>query len=142
MLIIKQYLVILGVLFIVITSTQVVKSETIPKAEEMYVTTEDIILDIVFPHIDKRVISEYGQNTLFDWQWKGIFDITYNDNHSYDVTVKIEIPSKNLDDAKEDLVKVRISPSCDSDKINKLKCKHGFKIDILDYKHLSQLPSH
>ncbi|MGE7998038.1 hypothetical protein ACQKOF_05070 [Lysinibacillus sp. NPDC093190] len=64
---VKQYLVILGVLFIVITSTQVVKSETIPKAEEMYVTTEDIILDIVFPYIDKRVISEYGQNTLFDW---------------------------------------------------------------------------
>ncbi|MGN4126068.1 hypothetical protein ACMGD3_13820 [Lysinibacillus sphaericus] len=135
---VKQYLVILGVLFIVITSTQVVKSETIPKAEEMYVTTEDIILDIVFPYIDKRVISEYGQNTLFDWQWKGVFDITYNDNHSYDVTVKIEIPSKNLDDAKEDLVKVRISPSCDSDKINKQKCNHGFKIDILDYKHLSQ----
>ncbi|MGE7694488.1 hypothetical protein ACQKNC_10255 [Lysinibacillus sp. NPDC094177] len=139
---VKQYLVILGVLFIVITSTQVVKSETIPKAEEMYVTTEDIILDIVFPHIDKRVISEYGQNTLLNWQWKGIFDITYNDNHSYDVTVKIEIPSKNLDDAKEDLVKVRISPACDSEKINKQKCNHGFKIDILDYKHLSQLPSH
>lgn len=139
---VKQYLVILGVLFIVITSTQVVKSETIPKAEEMYVTTEDIILDIVFPHIDKRVISEYGQDTLLNWQWKGIFDITYNDNHSYDVTVKIEIPSKNLDNAKEDLVKVRISPSCDSEKINKQKCNHGFKIDILDYKHLSQLPSH
>jgi|GEM_PF-3171664 len=135
---VKQYLVILGVLFIVITSTQVVKSETIPKAEEMYVTAEDIILDIVFPYIDKKVISEYGQNTLFDWRWKGVFDITYNDNHSYDVTVKIEIPSKNLDDAKEDLVKVRIFPSCDSDKINKQKCNHGFKIDILDYKHLSQ----
>ncbi|ALC85265.1 hypothetical protein AM499_05120 [Bacillus sp. FJAT-22090] len=57
---------------------------------------------------------------------------------SYDVTVRIEIPSKNIDDAKVDLVKVRIFPSCDSGKINKQKCNHGFKIEILDYKHLSQ----
>lgn len=136
--VVKHYLVLLGFILIVLTSTQVAKSETIPKAAEMYVTTEDIILDIIFPDIDKRVIKEYGQNTLFDWQWKGIVDITYNDNHSYDVAVKIEIPSKNLDAAKQDLVKVRVSPSCDSDKINKQKCNHGFKIEILDYKHLSQ----
>ncbi|MFJ8459717.1 hypothetical protein ACIQ57_11370 [Lysinibacillus xylanilyticus] len=135
---VKQYLILLGFLFIVLTSTQVVKSETVPKIEEMYVTTEDIISDIIFPTVDKRVLKEYGQNTLFDWQWKRILNITYNDNHSYDVTVKIEIPSKNFDDAKEDIVKVRISPSCDSDKINKQKCNHGFKIEVLDYKHLSQ----
>ncbi|WP_374966337.1 hypothetical protein [Lysinibacillus sp. RS5] len=135
---VKQYLILLGFLFIVLTSTQVVKSETVPKAEEMYVTTEDIISDIIFPTVDKRVIKEYGQDTLFDWQWKRILDITYNDNHSYDVTVKIEIPSKNFDDAKEDVVKVRISPSCDSDKINKQQCNHGFNIEVLDYKHLSQ----
>ncbi|MEX3744124.1 MULTISPECIES: hypothetical protein [Lysinibacillus] len=135
---VKQYLILLGFLFIILTSTQVVKSETVPKIEEMYVTTEDIISDIIFPTVDKRVIKEYGQNTLFDWQWKRILNITYNDNHSYDITVKIEIPSKNFDDAKEDIVKVRISPSCDSDKINKQKCNHGFKIEVLDYKHLSQ----
>lgn len=135
---VKQYLILLGFLFIVLTSTQVVKSETVPKAEEMYVTTEDIISDIIFPTVDKRVIKEYGQDTLFDWQWKRILDITYNDNHSYEVTVKIEIPSKNFDDAKEDVVKVRISPSCDSDKINKQQCNHGFNIEVLDYKHLSQ----
>ncbi|WP_223556973.1 hypothetical protein [Lysinibacillus sphaericus] len=135
---VKQYLILLGFLFIVLTSTQVVKSETVPKVEEMYVTTEDIISDIIFPTVDKRVIKEYGQDTLFDWQWKRILDITYNDNHSYDVTVKIEIPSKNFEDAKEDVVKVRISPSCDSDKINKQQCNHGFKIEVLDYKHLSQ----
>ena len=135
---VKQYLILLGFLFIILTSTQVVKSETVPKIEEMYVTTEDIISDIIFPTVDKRVLKEYEQNTLFDWQWKRILNITYNDNHSYDVTVKIEIPSKNFDDAKEDIVKVRISPSCDSDKINKQKCNHGFKIEVLDYKHLSQ----
>ncbi|WP_068986309.1 hypothetical protein [Lysinibacillus xylanilyticus] len=135
---VKQYLILLGFLFIVLTSTQVVKSETVPKVEEMYVTTEDIISDIIFPTVDKRVIKEYGKDTLFDWQWKRILDITYNDNHSYDVTVKIEIPSKNFEDAKEDVVKVRISPSCDSDKINKQQCNHGFKIEVLDYKHLPQ----
>lgn len=136
---VKQYLVLLGFLFIVLTLTQVVvKSETNSEVKGMYVTTEDIILDIVFPVIDKRVIKEYGQDTLFDWEWKRIVDIAYNENHSYDVTVRIEIPSKDIDDAKEDLVKVRISPSCDSGKINKQKCNHGFKIEILDYKHLSQ----
>lgn len=136
---VKRYLFLLGFLFIVLTLTQVVvKSETNSVGEGMYVTTEDIILDIVFPIIDKRVIKEYVQNTLLYWEWEGIVDIAYNDNHSYDVTVKIEIPSKKLDDAKEDLVKVRISPSCDSGKINKQKCNHEFKIEILDYKHLSQ----
>lgn len=121
---------------------QVAKSETITKAEEMYVTTEDIISDIIFPTIDKRVIKEYGGDNRLIWHWKRIVGITYNENHSYDVTVKIEIPSKdineNVENVKEDLVKVRISPSCDSEKINKQKCNHGFEIEILDYKHLSQ----
>jgi hypothetical protein len=134
---VKQYLVLLGLLFIVLTPSQVVKSETNSEVEEMYVTTEDIILDILFPIVDNRVIKEYGQDTLISWHWKRIVGITYNDNHSYDVTVRIEIPSKNLDDFKEDLVKVRISPSCDSDRINKQKCNHEFKIEIVDYKHLS-----
>jgi len=136
---VKKYLALLGFVFIVFIPTQIVKSETNSEAEEMYVTTEDIILDIIFPTIDKRVIKEYGGDNFFDWQLKRIVGITYNDNHSYDVTVKIEIPPKKLNvNVKEDLVKVRISPSCDSDKINKQKCNHGFNIEILEYKHLSK----
>lgn len=139
---VKHYLVLLGFILIVLTSMQVAKSETIPKAEEMYVTTEDIISDIIFPTIDKRVIKEYGGDNRLIWHWKRIVGITYNENHSYDVTVRIEIPSKdineNVENVKEDLVKVRISPSCDSEKINKQKCNHGFEIEILDYKHLSK----
>lgn len=103
----------------------------------MYITTEDIIADIVFPTIDKRVIKEYGQDTFLGWEWKRIVGITYNDNHSYDVSVKIEIDPEKSDEYKEDLVKVRIYPSCDSDKLNKEKCNHGFKIEIIEYKHLS-----
>ena len=139
---VKHYLVLLGFILIILTSMQVAKSETIPKAEEMYVTTEDIISDIIFPTIDKRVIKEYGGDNRLIWHWKRIVGITYNENHSYDVTVKIEIPSKdineNVENVKEYLVKVRISPSCDSEKINKQKCNHDFEIEILDYKHLSQ----
>ena len=134
---IKRYLILLGSLFLIFTLTQVVKSETNSEVEGMYVTTEDIILDILLPIIDKRVIKEYGQDAHINWQWKRIVGITYNENHSYDVAVRIENPSKNLDDVKEDLVKVRISPSCDSDSINKQKCNHEFEIEILDYKHLS-----
>ena len=133
----KKHLFLTGLLFMVISFTQVVISESISEKEEMYVTTEDIILDIVFPTIDKRVIQEYGGDNLFGWELKRIASITYNDNHSYDVTISIEIPPKNFnDEIKEDLVKVRISPSCESEKINKQKCNHEFKIEILDYKHL------
>ena len=136
---VKKYLFLLGsgFLFLVFTLTQVVNSETVLNEEGMYATTEDIILDIVFPIVDNRVVKEYGQDTLFGWEWKRIIDITYNDNHSYDVSIRIEIPSENPDDYKEDLVKVRISPPCDSDKLNKLRCDHGFKIEVVDYKHLS-----
>ncbi|WP_077215202.1 hypothetical protein [Bacillus dakarensis] len=134
---VKICIFLFGILFSTFIPLQTVKAETVPKAEDLYVTIEDIISDIVFPSIDKRVIKEYGQDTLFGWEWKRIVDISYNDNHSYDLSVRIKIPSKNLDNNKEDLVKVRISPSCDSDKLNKLKCNHGFKIEILDYKHLS-----
>ncbi|WP_391122369.1 hypothetical protein [Psychrobacillus sp. L3] len=134
---VKRYLVLLGFLLIVLTLTQVVvKSETNSEVEGFYVTTEDIILDIILPIIDERVMKEYGQNTL-SWHWNRIVGITYNDNHSYDVTVKIEIATKNLDESKEDIVKVRISPSCDSNSINKQICNHDFKIEILDYKHSS-----
>lgn len=100
-------------------------------------TTEDIISDIVFSTIDQRVIKEYRQDTLFDWEWKRIVGITYNSNHSYDVSVKLKFLLEILVIIKEYLVKVRIFPSCDSDKLNKLECNHGFKIKIVDYKHLS-----
>ncbi len=65
--------------------------------------------------------------------------MTYNDNHSYAIAIRIEIPLKHLADVNEDLVKVRISPSCDSESINKQKYDHGFEIKILDYKHLCLL---
>ncbi|MFL0504897.1 hypothetical protein ACH0B5_04040 [Ureibacillus sp. 179-F W5.1 NHS] len=132
---IKQLLFLFGILFSVFTPTQIVKSNEV---EKLYVTTEDIILDIIFPTVDKRVLREYGKNSLFDWQWKGIVDISYEEDHSYDVTIKIEIPSNKIEDFKEDIVQVKISPSCDSDKINKQKCNHGFTIEILKYEHVKQ----
>ena len=135
---VKQFLILLGFFVFAFTPMQTVEAETVPKVEDSYVTTEDIVSDLVFPTIDKRVIKEYGGNVLFDWQWKRIVSIKYNDNHSYDVAVRVNIPSKNNDNDKEDLVKVRVSPSCDSGKINKQKCNHGFKIEIVEYKHLSQ----
>lgn len=61
----KQYLILVGLLFLIVIPKQIVKSETISNVEGMYVTTEDIIADIVFPTIDKRVIKEYGQDSLF-----------------------------------------------------------------------------
>ena len=135
----KHYLFLIGFVFIVLIITQNTKSEANSEMEEMYVTSEDIVSDIIFPIIDKRVIKEYGGDNHLIWHWNRIVGIAYNEGHSYDVTVRIDIPSKKpKGNIKEDLVKVRISPSCDSEKINKQKCNHGFEIEILDYKHLSQ----
>ncbi|MFC4323019.1 DUF3888 domain-containing protein [Litchfieldia salsa] len=131
-----RYILLVGLLFFLSFPTQIVKAETISNVDGMYVTTEDIIFEIIFPTIDQRVTKEYGKETFVSWQWKRIVGITYNDNHSYDVVVRIEVPVEN-GDYSEDLVTVRISPSCDSDKINKLKCNHEFKVDILDYEHVS-----
>ena len=134
----KKYLFILEFVVIVFLPAQIVKSEAKSEAQGLYVTTEDIISDIIFPTVDERVIEEYGGDQFLVWNWKRIVNITYNDNHSYDVTVSIEIPPNNpTDQAKEDLVKIRISPSCDSEKINQEICHHEFKIEILDYEHLS-----
>jgi len=133
-----RYLILVGFFVFVFTPLQNVKAENVPKVEDSYVTTEDIVSDLVFPTIDKRVIKEYGSDELFDWEWQRIIDIKYNDNHSYDVAVRINIPSRKDDNVKEDLVKVRVSPSCDSGKINKQRCTHDFKIEIVDYKHLSK----
>ena len=134
----KKYLMIFGFFLFTFTPIQTVKAETIPAVENSYFTTEDIVSDLVLPTIDKRVIKEYGGDALFSWKWQRIDGIKYNDNHSYDVSIKIKIPSGNLDTDKEDLVKVRIFPPCDSGKINKLKCNHDFKIEVLEYIHLSE----
>jgi hypothetical protein len=135
---VKQYLILLGFLLFTFTPIQTVEAEKVSKLEpELYMTTEDIISDIVFPTIDKKVLKEYNNNST-NWQWTRIVGIDYNDNHSYDVAVRIRVNPKNDrgDNYKEDLVKIRISPSCDSIKINKNKCNHDFKIEVLEYKHL------
>lgn len=108
-----------------------------PYAENWYVTPEDIVLDIIFPSIDKRVIKEYGSDGLFGWQSQRIVGIVYNNNHSYDVSVRLQVPDeRNIPgNFAQDLVKVRVSPSCDSPKIG---CSHGFKVEVLEYKHESK----
>jgi hypothetical protein len=134
---VKLYLILLGFLLSVFTPMQVVKAESISKLEpELYMTTEDIILDIVFPTIDKKVQKEYNEEWI-DWEWRKIVGIDYNNNHSYDVAVRIRVSPQNTrrDSYLEDLVKIRISPSCDSNKMNKKKCNHDFKIELLEYKH-------
>ncbi|MEH7306059.1 hypothetical protein [Neobacillus drentensis] len=109
-----------------------------PYAEDWYVTPEDIIRDIIFPAIDKRVIKEYGgkESASFGWQQQRIVNIVYNNNHSYDISLRIQVPDSNNNpfEYAEDLVKVRVSPSCVSPKIG---CSHGFKVEVLDYEHLN-----
>ncbi|SNT56876.1 Protein of unknown function [Bacillus sp. OK838] len=134
----KRYLILLGFFLFAFTPMQAVKAESVSKVEGWYGTTEDIFGDIVFPTLDKKIEKEYGRN--LGWQWQRIVGISYNENHSYDVDIKIQVSSERNEplDYVEDQVKLRISPSCDSEKLNQLKCNHGFKIEILDYKHLSQ----
>ena len=113
------------------------KEEVKPFAEDWYVTTEDIFWDIIFPTIDKRVIKEYGGNEYsgFGWGKQRIINIVYNNNHSYDLSIKIQVPDDNPLKYVEDLVKVRVSPSCESPKIS---CSHGFNVEVLEYEHLNQ----
>jgi hypothetical protein len=110
--------------------------EVKPYAEDWYVTPEDIIRDIIFPAIDKKVVKEYGgkETSGFGWQQQRIVKIVYNNNHSYDISIRIQVPDSNNNPA-EDLVKVRVSPPCDSPKIG---CSHGFKAEVLDYEHLNK----
>ncbi|WP_051348786.1 hypothetical protein [Peribacillus kribbensis] len=86
--------------------------------DDMYVTTEDIISDIIFSSIDKRVMKEYPGNNAatFGWKSQRIVGIVYNNNHSYDVSMRIQVPDKNNSSFEyaEDSVKVRVTPSCDS----------------------------
>ena len=88
--------------------------------EDWYVTPEEIIWDIIFPAIDKRVIKEYGgkEDLTFGWKKQRIVNIVYNNNYSYDLSIRIQVPDNNNIRIKytEDLVKVRVSPSCDSPK--------------------------
>jgi hypothetical protein len=140
----KKMIVLFTVLFMFFTGNLVNAKPPEPKeikplAEDWYVTPEDIIRDIVFSSIDKRVMKEYqGKDAAtLVWQSQRIVDIVYNNNHSYDISLKILVPdeSNNLGNFAEDLVKVRVSPSCDSPKIG---CKHGLKVEVLEYKHLSE----
>jgi len=57
---VKQYLILFGFLLSAFTPLQTVKAETVTNVEGEYFTTEDIVSDLVFPTIDKRVIKEYG----------------------------------------------------------------------------------
>ncbi|MBO0997466.1 DUF3888 domain-containing protein [Bacillus sp. SD075] len=134
----KRYLILLGFFLLAYTPMQAVKAESVSKVEGWYGTTEDIFGDIVFPTLDKKIEKEYGRN--LGWQWQRIVGINYNENHSYDVDIKIQVTSERNEPLNyvDDQVKLRIFPSCDSEKLNQLKCNHGFKIEILDYKHLSQ----
>lgn len=67
---VKRYLILVGLLLVVFTPLQAVKADSVSN-EENYVTTEDIVLDIIFPTIDKRVMKEYGGNAAtFGWQTK------------------------------------------------------------------------
>lgn len=142
--ILKKMFVVITILMIYALNTPPVyakpqeQREIKPFAEEWYVTTEDIIWDIIFPFIDKVVIKEYGgrEDSGFGWKKERIVNIVYNNNHSYDISIRIQVPVKSQNPLtyREDLVRVRISPSCDSPKIS---CSHGFSVDVLEYKQLS-----
>jgi len=133
---VKRCLLILGVSLLALSSLQIVQAAPTSNAEDNYFTTEDIIADIVFPSIDKKVVEKYGSEDAFSWQLRRIVGINYNQNHSYDVSMWVKIDIKDKPHKyTEDLVKVRIFPPCDSDKI---ECDHDFKIEMLDYKHLTQ----
>ncbi len=135
-LMLKRCLLLSGFLFLIVP-LQVVRSETITK-EDLYVTAEDIIGDLVMPTIDKEIEKMYGRN--LNWERGRIEGIDYNSNHSYDVLMRMKVSTQGNQpfDYVTDEITLRISPSCDSEKINQEVCNHGFKIEVLDYKHLSQ----
>jgi len=62
---VKKGIVLFAILLMFATDNLVYAKPPEPKeikpyADDWYVTPEDIILDIIFPAIDKRVIREYG----------------------------------------------------------------------------------
>lgn len=141
---VKKMIVLFTVLLMFATNNLVSAKPPVPKeikpySADWYVTPEDIIRDIIFPAIDKRVIKEYGgkEASGFGWKQQRIVNIVYNNNHSYDISIRIHVPNSNNIPIgyAEDLVKVRVSPPCDSPKIG---CSHDFKVEVLDYKHLNK----
>nr|WP_285852232.1 hypothetical protein [Robertmurraya korlensis] len=139
--IVKKVIIVLSILLLFTIDSLVhakppEPKEVKPYEDDWYVTPEDIIRDIIFPAIDKRVIEEYGGKDAsgFGWQQRRIVNIVYNNNHSYDISLRIQVPDSenNPFQYTEDFVKVRVSPSCDSPKIG---CSHGFKVEVLDYEH-------
>lgn len=136
----KNVIVLFAILLMFATDNLVYAKPPEPKeikpyADDWYVTPEDIVLDIIFPAIDKRVVKEHGRDGLSGWQSERIVGIVYNNNHSYDVSVRLQVPDGDKQNPlgyKGSLVKVRVSPSCDSPKIG---CSHGFKVEVLDYQH-------
>lgn len=141
---IMKKMIVLFMILLMFSTDNLVKAkppepkEIKPFAEDWYVTPEDIIRDIVFPAIDKRVMKEYGGKdaATFGWQQQRIVGIVYNNNHSYDISISLQVPDENAPgNYTHDLVKVRVSPSCDSPKIG---CSHGFKVEVLDYEHMNK----
>lgn len=51
---VKKYLILLGFFLFAFTSMQAVKAEIVPKAEDLYVSTEDIVSDLVFQLLIKK----------------------------------------------------------------------------------------
>lgn len=143
--ILKKVILFITILIIFTTGNYLVNAnsqeqkEIKPYAEDWYVTPEDIIWDIIFPEVDKRVLKEYEEKVQsgFGWSKQRIVNIVYNNNHSYDISIRIQVPDNesNLLEYVDDLVKVRVSPSCDSPKIS---CTHGFDVEVLEYRHLEQ----
>lgn len=132
----KKRLLTLGSSLLLLFNLQVAHTKSVSNVENNYFTTEDIVVDILFPSIDKVVIEKHGSEDAFGWELERIVEINYNENHSYDISMRIKIDIKDqLHKYSEDLIKARIYPSCNSEKI---ECDHDFKIEILDYKHLTQ----
>ncbi|GAB3064038.1 hypothetical protein [Virgibacillus ainsalahensis] len=92
---VKRCLLILGVSLLALSSLQIVQAAPISNVEDNYFTTEDIIADIVFPSIDKKVVEKYGSEDAFGWQLRRIVGINYNQNHSYDVSMRVKIDIKD-----------------------------------------------
>lgn len=71
---------------------------------------------------------------------KGLLVMFYINNHSYDISISLKVPdeSNDPDIYAQDLVKVRVSPSCNSPKIG---CSHEFKVEIVDYEHKIRVPT-
>lgn len=100
--IVKKIIVLFTILLMFATENLVNAKPPEPKeikpyAEDWYVTPDDIIRDIIFPAIDKRVMKEYEGKDLsgISWQQQRIVNIVYYNNHSYDISLRIQVPDSN-----------------------------------------------